>query len=135
MLAIDPGNTCGFVVFSGLTHDTPIVGECNSAEIVERCNAVLAVNRDLVVVVEAFRIIPGRAKSLSGSRVFSAEALGAVREWCRNNGITLVEQPPAVTKTVGRTLLEMFGLWEPTKGLPHARDAARHLVAYLLRPD
>lgn len=135
VLALDPGKTCGYVLAAVDQFGTVLpleVGEDDVQGVIEKLNSFTR-QRDLVVVAESFRIIPGRARSLSGSKIHAAEALGAVRQWCVKKGIFFVEQPPEATRTVGKRLLDAAGLWELTKGLPHARDAARHLLAYCAR--
>lgn len=140
VLAVDPGETCGYaaavVDLDSLQLPIPcaIVGESSVREFLRLARELVReFPSEAVVVAESFRLIPGRARKLSGQRVHASEALGAIREWCAQRNVPLVEQPPVVTKTVKRSLLEMFGLWERTKERTHARDAARHLVAYILK--
>ncbi len=92
-------------------------------------------SESLTIVCETFRLIPGRARCLSGKRIPAVEVLGVIRQWCLLNEVWLVEQLPIVISTVKRPLLELADLWKPTISQPHARDAARHLVAYCLRPS
>ncbi len=127
--AVDPGATTGWVVAEGCP---PTLLGCGEAVQLGELQDVLVGYRPQVVVVESFRLYPWRAKALGFSRMQAAEAIGTLRAWAQDIGITWVEQQPAVKDTVSRKVLEALGLWAPTRGKPHARDAARHLAHYLI---
>lgn len=134
--AVDPGKTCGYVLASvDFPVEMPrnldaVAGQLDISSLLEELGSAEGLG---LVVAERFSPIPGRAKSLAGQRLYASEALGALRQWCLDRGIPLIEQQPACIKTVKRSLLEAFGLWSVTSDLPHARDAARHLVAFILK--
>jgi len=126
IMSIDPGGTTGWCVVQ-LPGFVATAGQCRSAvELID----VLDQHKPQVVVSEAFRLYPWRARNLSWNSMPAAEIIGAVKTWCDKNSIEYCEQPASSRQMVSKEWLQSSGLWTLTKGKPHARDAARHLLYY-----
>jgi hypothetical protein len=83
-----------------------------------------------VVVVEEFKLYPGKAASLSWSTLGTVEIIGALRERYRREGITFVTQPASIKKPT-KAMVKRRGL--PIMGKDgHARDACMHGYYYLI---
>jgi len=130
-MSIDPGQQSGIVVLDIADQTVVLVhaGECASAWDVL---SLIHQHGPDVVVVEDFVLRKDKAVQLSGQRMFAAEVIGAVKEYCRSRCTEVIRQPVVGKATIGRSLLEQTGLWQVTVGKPHARDAAKHALTYLL---
>lgn len=128
VISVDPGGTTGWCLarFPGFVT---VAGETGS---VTDIIGILDSHKPDTVVVEAFRIYPWRAKNLSWSNVPAVEVLGAVKVWCNSNNAAYIEQSAASRKLISKLWLQTSGLWKATRGKPHARDAARHLLYYCI---
>jgi hypothetical protein len=60
---------------------------------------------------------------------WSLELIGLLRYVADRSGVDFVLQPPSAKKFCNDKRLRALGLWDRSD---HARDAARHLVAYLV---
>jgi hypothetical protein len=129
VVAVDPGETTGWCAVR-LPDFEATAGQVKDVDALTR---VLEAHRPRVVVIEDFRLQPERAKSFSRRQLPTSEVIGAVAAWCGRNWVELVRQPASMKTIVTRELLERLGLWSLTGRMPHARDAARHLVVWLLR--
>lgn len=127
LIGIDPGVTTGWA-----SYDTErwsgLCGECRGLEDVRN---VLDAYLPDVVVLEQFRLFPWKAKQQSWSNMPAAEISGIVDLWCRDHMVVLCRQTPGLRKTVPNEWLKALGLWKPSRGKPHARDAAKHLASYI----
>lgn len=86
-----------------------------------------------VVVIEEFRLFPGKAKAQTGSKFPAAEAIGWVRGLCLVDGITLVEQAAMVQHSMRNTdLAELVPRHQWPKG-DHVLSAFKHLIHYLIK--
>lgn len=132
LVAVDPGKTTGMVCASNLFSSSQVI-QCfqvySTQETVRRLDSY----KPDVVILEQFRLLRNTAQQLSGQDMYASEVIGVVKDYCLSNSVELVMQQPQAKNTVSSKFLKALGLWEVTKGLPHARDAARHLVYYLLR--
>lgn len=131
VMAIDPGKTTGVAKYDLLTRTKDAEQFTDTALLLK---ALQAYQPD-VVVMETFRPRPDKALAICGQDVYASEVIGAVKAFCESSAITVVMQQPAVKNTVRQKLLEYCGLWRITKSLPHARDAIKHLVAYVISID
>lgn len=79
---------------------------------------------------EQYIVTAGGGKS--GNPAPSLEVIGAMKWLCHEAGARVLAPVPASHRIVASpALLKELGWWRP--GMPHAQDAARHLVAWLLR--
>ena len=126
ILAIDPGETTGYVVAEtdGLDYDVKISGQFPNWRGIE---ALITYWLPDTVVYEAFYLSPSIAKYKARSTMPTVEVIGVLKYLAWQHSIPLVAQPPSV-KYVAATDLPRH-----VAGVtgPHARDALRHLIAYL----
>lgn len=128
IIAIDPGETVGFAIADN--EKSPLlVGQVNMYEIYD----ILETYKPKHVIVESFRPYPHTAKSLIWNSLPAPKVIGVIELWCLRNNVPLTEQSASSRKLVSNELLRKYGFWKLTKNMPHARDAARHLVLYLIR--
>ena len=132
LLVVDPGKVTGWVVWDQGSR------QLEAGEHVAEAFLDLAWARLLEpapeatldgVVCEAFIIGPGTLRVDRGAN-WSLEQIGALRLLARRAGAFFLLQPPASRRAATDERLQAAGLWVPGG---HARDAARHLLIYLLR--
>lgn len=133
IIAFDPGKTTGWIFVA--VRDGSCVPEVVTGEFAELSDAVSLLDalKPNEVVVEEFKIYPWKAVNMSWSSVPSAEVIGVIKLWCSDNCVKLVFQPPSLRTSAPRPWLKGSPLWSATKGKPHARDAARHMLVYLFQ--
>ncbi len=130
VVAVDPGGTTGLAVWS------PALG-LSMRELAPAADAVdwLADmlgsgNPRRTVVVERYIITPATAKM--SQQHDALEIIGAIKYLVRKGGHTLTMQTPAEAKAFSTDKkLKTVGWYNP--GLPHARDASRHLLLHLAK--
>ena len=125
ILALDPGETTGYVVAKtdGLDYDIKISGQFPNWQMLE----TLVVNWITdVIVYEAFYLSPQIAKFKSRSTLPTVETIGVLKYLTRKYSVRqLVAQSPSAKELVSlpRYVAGVSG--------PHVRDALKHLIAYL----
>ena len=128
ILTIDPGETTGYVVAEtdGLDYDIKISGQFPNWRQIE---VLLTYWLPDTIVYEAFHLSPQIAKFKTRSIMPTVEVIGVLKylAWKHIVGELLVSQPPGFKELVSlpRHVAGVTG--------PHARDALRHLIAYLRR--
>jgi len=129
LIGIDPGVTTGWASYD-TERESSLCGECGGFQDVRN---VLDAYLPDAVILEEYRLYPWKAKQQSWSNIPAAEVSGIVDLWCRDHGVVLCKQTPGLRKAVPNVWLKALGLWKPTKGRPHARDAAKHLASYIAK--
>lgn len=129
VVAVDPGKTTGTAWCDFVTQERGVAQHTDITALVSWLTEI----RPDVVVMETFRPRRDKALALCGQDIYASEIIGVVKMRCLEQNIPLAMQIPATKDTVRQALLTMCGLWNVTKGLPHARDAAKHLVVYALK--
>lgn len=115
VLGIDPGQTVGLALLYGSCID---LGQCEPSALWEILGSILPET----IVIERYKVRPGQP-----GNPIALEVIGRVREYVAAN---LYEQDPAQGKGFwNNDKLKAYGLYVP--GLPHARDALRHLMYHL----
>ncbi len=118
VLWLDPGGTTGWAMLD-LTKDGTYLFECGQET-----------PGDVWVGWEQYIVTSGGGKA--GNPAPSLEAIGAVRYLCAKHRARVLPAVPSSHRVVASpALLKSLGWWRP--GMPHAQDATRHLVAWLLR--
>ena len=141
VLWLDPGGTTGWAMLD-LTKDGTYLFECGQEtgtvdtgvfvdEVLEyRCDKRRHGPGDVWVGWEQYIVTSGGGKA--GNPAPSLEAIGAVRYLCAKHRARVLPAVPSSHRVVASpALLKSLGWWRP--GMPHAQDATRHLVAWLLR--
>ena len=129
ILAIDPGGTTGYVVAEtdGLDYDIKISGQFPNWQSLE---ALLTYWLPDAIIYEAFHLSPQIAKFRTRSIMPAVEVIGVIKYLAWMHVTTrLIAQPPSSKEliTLPRYVAGISG--------PHARDALRHLIAYLRRTN
>jgi len=129
ILALDPGETTGYVVaeVDGLDYDIKISGQFPSWQ---RLEELITYWPPGVIIYEAFYLSPQIAKFKTRSTMPTVEVIGVLKYLAQKYAIRqLVAQSPAHKEMVSlpRYIAGVSG--------PHARDALKHLIAYLRRTN
>lgn len=131
ILAYDPGKTTGWAQFT----DEPFTfksGEVSFQEIGEQLDRLGGADLPIgktAVVVENFTVT--RATSMNHQAPWSLEVIGLLRYFALRNDLPFILQRPSNVKgLITDEVLRKAGVWD--KGHPHARDALRHGLYYLM---
>ena len=133
ILAIDPGETSGLVVF-----DYPSVKlskQMKSLEIPKVCNTIQKLinkYKPTIIVIEDYLVYPWKATQQSWSSLYTVRLIGAVELLAYQNKLKLVKQKAQIGKRIKNKHLKKWNLFKPRS--PHANDALRHAVMYCLNP-
>ena len=129
ILALDPGETTGYVIAEadGLDYDIKISGQFPNWQMLE---AWITNWSPDAIVFEAFYLSPQIAKYKTRSTLPTVETIGVLKYLAQKYSVRqLVAQPPSAKELVSlpRYIAGVSG--------PHARDALKHLIAYLRRTN
>lgn len=125
VVAVDPGGTTGIAVWSP-TFGLTLTEHKPDAAVDWLANLSWGDRKHFVV--ERYIITPATAKM--SQQHDALEIIGALKYLARSHGHTLSLQTPAEAKAYSTDAkLKTVGWYKP--GLPHARDASRHLLLYL----
>jgi hypothetical protein len=129
ILALDPGKTVGWARFEKPNNrDGYKSGEVSSDRLWVLLESIKlkAPLKELVLIVEQFTL-----RRLPKIDLSAVEAIGVIKEWCRQNNYTQVRwQTPAQAKHFWTdSRLKKFKVYRP--GKPHAMDAMRHLMYFM----
>lgn len=133
LIAIDPGKTTGIVCVQAPSLDTAIMAETTDIKNTIDFIRIMRTSEEhpTTIIIEEFRLRKNKAVQQAGSTIPSAEVIGAIRGWAiGKDNVEIVMQSASAIGTIVPVMLKAFGLWQPTVGKPHARDAARHLIYY-----
>lgn len=131
ILAVDPGDAhVGVAIWRPGNHTAALE---HDADTWLPLFAAIAPHIDLVVV-EEFRLYPGKAPALSWSPMKTAEMIGAMRWIAACNDLTLVLQGADIKIPTRRQCIARGIQWKSRRS-GHASDATLHLWYYLLRND
>ncbi len=129
LLALDPGGTTGWAVFSGTVLED--VGQSKLDGL--GLQGLVTRTRPQVLVLENYRIYRQKAMSHVGSEVLPARLIGALELIAETRHIPLhLQMAGPVKDFVTDAKLRAWGLYRP--GLEHGRDAIRHGCYFLLFP-
>ena len=129
MAAIDPGKTSGYI----FAEDFLTGVRCGETADVPQLLQLLTAYKPDVVVIEVYRLYPWRAREQFWGELPAAQATGALKVWCGERYVTCIEQAAVDRAIISDGALRAAGLWRMTRGKPHARDAARHLLVFYMR--
>jgi hypothetical protein len=133
LIAIDPGGEhCGVAIFvDGMCRATFEKDPASLYDSLRVWEALyLNAHEFPVMVVEEFKLYPGKATAQSWSTMPTAEVIGVLRERCRHSKTEFVTQPASIKKAT-RALVQRRGIALIGTG-GHARDAELHGWHYLL---
>ena len=128
ILALDPGETTGYVIAEsdGLDYDIKLSGQFPNWQMFE---ALIARYVPDAIVYEAFYLSPQIAKFKAHSVLPTVETIGVLKYLAWRCQVRLIPQLPSAKElvTLPRYVAGVSG--------SHARDALRHLIAYLRRTN
>lgn len=135
LLALDPGETTGYVVLplqplgSDLEDSASYPLPLESGVLAEwhGIRQLIAKYNPQIIVAEQFRLYPGLAQAQAYSPIIAARVLGAIACIAEECGITVVEQSAAV----GKSIYLPDETFEVLRNR-HVRDAYRHGIKWLL---
>jgi hypothetical protein len=132
VLWLDPGKMTGWARLDGETFSSGEAPFYETGRIVRsHCTSIRYVSSpDVKVGYESFQVTPASYRMLGSSDAL--QAIGMIRWLALDLGASLL--PPASRQardTVTPAMLKALEWYLPGKG--HANDAARHLVAWMMR--
>ncbi|MFI7678542.1 hypothetical protein [Actinophytocola sp. NPDC049390] len=139
VLGIDPGGTTGLAVLD--FPDVYPVGEEFGQLPPDRVLQLVlwwlrdAGHRVNLVAIEKFVVSRRSGRSSTAQAGEQARLIiGGVAQLCQQHGVRLVQRPAGVVKPWATDRrLDAAGLLAPTRGMGHARDAARHALYAAVR--
>lgn len=140
VLGIDPGGTTGWV---SLTYWQGQIGpwELHPGQLTATDEVLAWVRWCLehghldLVAIEKFVVSrrSGRSKTAQAGEA-ARLIIGGVAQLCQEHGVRFVQRPAGTVKPWATDRrLDAAGLLAPTKGMGHARDAARHALYAAVR--
>lgn len=144
LLAIDPGETTGYWVFTTKGPkiwdvDPPVpfvddVGELDTSTMEKASEQMLYLfNRfnPTHVVYEDYRVYGSKAQEHTNNELLTTKVIGIIEHLCAQNKIPVAKQMASLAKGfVTDDKLKAWRFYE--RGLRHCRDACRHAIYYLL---
>jgi len=84
------------------------------------------------VIVEDFRLYRSKNRSLTGSDMPAAQAVGVIEAWAGDKHLRVTRRPASMRKALPPRVLDGLKNNRLLRGKKHARDAAMHALAALL---
>ena len=132
----DPGKTTGIAGWDSRTGTfTSLEASSDLTEIGKWVELLLLVNDQdpdfrLAIGWERYVVTPGNARH--GTAYWSLEVIGVLKYLALKHGVTILKpQMSSMMATSTDKRLKAIGWHKP--GKPHANDAARHLLRYMLK--
>jgi hypothetical protein len=134
LLAVDPGGTTGWSLWAISDDGHPEL--ISSGQVLTWHGLDGIISEDVaIVVMEAFRLFPQRAKEQIGSDFPAVQVIGVVRYLCEKRGIEVVLKPAGDKEFFDDKKLEIAGFMPYERGERHhnrhALDSVRHMLHYL----
>jgi hypothetical protein len=129
VIALDPGGTTGWATYDGNEYKCGQLGPEEHHQQLYGLLEFMETDPDFIVVTESFQYRQGKWRP--NVSLMSREYIGVTKLFCANNVHDYVEQTAAQAKAlVTDDKVKAMGLWHT--GWPHAMDATRHLLFYLV---
>lgn len=132
VLALDPGETTGYAAFIDGALET--YGQIPTPTIPQSIDPLAKfLSSPLLeyVVVENYQIYPWKLKDHKLSTVYTPRLIGCIETLCYQHEHPLIKQTAQNAKKFATD--EKLKVWNMyIKGQPHARDAIRHGIFFLL---
>lgn len=134
LLALDPGKTTGWALFTGCTFvSAGQLATSSQQEALQLLEVRLFEAKPTLVVIEDYRVYANRTQQHAGSSLSTPRLIGMIETLLLQRSIPFHKQPAGVAKQfVTDDRLRAWDLY--SRGLKHARDAIRHGVYYVLFP-
>ena len=134
LLALDPGHTTGWAVFSGTEllncgHIDTSLG-LNEKVILNRLRGLFRSFEPTHSIIEDYRVYKHMVKEHANSELHTPKLIGMITVICLDEAVEYHRQMAAVAKQFANDkMLHNWGLYQ--KGLRHANDAIRHGAHYI----
>jgi len=130
LLALDPGETTGYAIFSSGTLKDH--GQVDTLTVTQSVDLLyIFISGRTHVVVENYQVYSWKLKEHKFSTLHTPRLIGCIETLCKLEGIGLSKQTAQnAKKFVTDEKLKEWGMW--IKGRPHARDAIRHGIYYTI---
>lgn len=143
VVGIDPGKTTGIAVFNDkgrfvMARELKNMDASDAmVRLYDTLQHLAITTNTLVLICESFELYPGKATRLGWNRMIAPEIIGGVRALAPllPGNVELVFQRPAIKQLPvldNNILLPSLG-FDVVERVPHAADAARHVVYWLLK--
>lgn len=134
LLAIDPGETCGWALFTqGLLHSSGQIviatlkdGSIDTGDLWDLIQSRMP-NK---IVIESYRVYASKVRTHTWSALYTPKLIGGLEAICNYHRISVTLQMASVKKFCSNDKLKAWGYYQ--KASPHALDAIRHGCYYLL---
>jgi len=131
ILAVDPGITTGVALMQWpILRGWAQVKYQDPSEAAARIRRLIVKHQPETVVVEDYRVYPWKMRQHVWSPLNTVRLIGAIDLICKDLKVPIVLQGANKAKVITDERLKAWGLWKP--GNPHAMDAVRHLVSYII---
>lgn len=134
ILGIDPGSTTGiaYITRGPGGYMEAMTGQCPPDEVLRSLDQTPpALIAHLEAVAIERYVITRRSMYGGPASTDPLNVIGVVQEWATQHNIPVVLQPPSDVKNlITDDVLKYFLLW--IKARPHARDAIRHALYWLV---
>lgn len=140
VVGVDPGPVTGLAVIG--PHTRHEVAQCSPGAVVALIGALVGeLPEDVPVLIAVERFVVGPRAARSATPTAGRIARGVVEDVARAfkpcsapTGTRVIERSAVDVKPWATDLrLAAAGLLDPTKGMPHARDACRHALYAAVR--
>lgn len=135
LIALDPGETMGCALFEGYQCLDMWHEDCTHAKDWADILQAILIGHNTTVVVEDYRIYSWRSKQHEWADVPTLRLIGGIEVYCGLVGYTVHKQIAQEGKSFwkdARLEKHVPPLYEKSKGKPHARDALRHALHWLV---
>jgi hypothetical protein len=139
VLGIDPGGTTGLadITYWPISQELRDISpsEITGGNVLAVIGSLLSLQRPDLVAVEKFVVSRRSGRSSTAQAGEQARLIiGGVARLCQEHGVRFVQRPAGIVKPWATDRrLDAAGLLAPTKGMGHARDAARHALYAAVR--
>lgn len=131
IIGFDPGKLTGVAIYDEAKHDFVELKQIlidKSYQVID----TIVTTQPSIVIVEKFVLYPWRAKMQGWSDLPAVQIIGVIKTVCDHLGIPLKFQYANQRKFVPQALIDRTSMRELGKKKEHARDAALHVLYYVM---
>lgn len=131
IVGFDPGLTTGVAIYDENKHDFIELKQIPIDKSYQVIDTIVTIQPS-VVVVEKFVLYPWRAKMQGWSDLPAVQIIGVIKTVCDHLNIPLKFQYANQRKFVPQAVVDKTSMRELGKKQEHARDAALHVLYYVM---
>lgn len=131
IIGFDPGKLTGVAIYDETKHDFVELKQIpidKSYQVIDTITTV----QPSIIIAEKFVLYPWRAKMQSWGDLPAVQIIGVIKTVCDHLGIPLKFQYANQRKYVPQTIINNTSMRELGKKKEHARDAALHVLYYVM---